>query len=220
MTSVDQHSESAAARPAASPVPAAASQPAWGNAAPLGLTAFAVTTFILSMINTHIINVGTEPVAFGVAFMYGGLAQLIAGVICFRNGNTFTGVLFGTFGAFWLSLFAIAEFELKSIPPAQVGHALGLFLYAFGIAAFMLFVASFRTNAVVVASIGVLTIALFVLGAGNYSLGLGQATNGLIKFGGWLGLAAALGAFYLALGEVCEFTYGRVILPVVPLAKR
>ncbi len=214
MTTIDQHS----AAPAAAEAPVPASAAAWGNAAPLGLTAFAVTTFILSMINTGIINIGTEPVAFGVAFMYGGLAQLIAGVICFRNGNTFTGVLFGTFGAFWLSLYAIAEYFLKSVPLTQVGHALGLFLFAFGIAAAMLLAASFRTSVVVVAALTALTAALFVLGAGNYQAHVG--TDGLIKLGGWLGLVAAALALYLALGEICEFTYGRVILPVLPLTKK
>ena len=173
-----------------------------------------MTTFILSMVNTGVVNVGVEPVAFGVAFMYGGLAQLIAGVICFRNGNTFNGVLFSTFGAFWLSLYAIAEYFLKTVPPAQVGHALGLFLFAFAIPTLMLLLASFRTNIVVVVAIADLLVTLLVLGIGQYS-----ATSGLIKLGGWLGLVAAALAIYLALAEVCEFTYGRAVLPVGPLAK-
>ncbi len=215
MTNIDQQRDSAADSQAAAQMPATASPAAWGNAAPLGLAAFAVTTFILSMVNTGVVNVGAEPVAFGVAFMYGGVAQLIAGVICFRNGNTFNGVLFSTYGAFWLSLFAIAQYFLKSVPPDQVGHALGLFLYAFGIVTIMLLLASFRTNVVVVAALTVLAAALFALGAGQYS-----ATSGLIKAGGWLGLAAAALAMYLAAAEVCEFTYGRAVLPVGPLAKK
>ena len=138
------------AQPAAAPaVPASG----WGNAAPLGLAGFAVTTFMLSMINAKLINIGVEPVVFGVALMFGGIAQLIAGTIQFRNGSTFTGVLFTAFGAFWLSLYAIAEFFLKDVPLTQVGHALGLFLYAFGIFAAWLWLASFRTNVGVVVSL-------------------------------------------------------------------
>ena len=87
----------------------------WGNSAPLGLAAFAVTTFMLSMINAKLMPAAITPVVFGVALMFGGIAQLIAGVIQFRIGNAFTGVLFSTFGAFWLSLYAIAEFFLKDI---------------------------------------------------------------------------------------------------------
>ena len=199
------------AQPAATPVILASN---WGNSAPLGLAAFAVTTFMLSMINAKLVNIGVEPVVFGVALMFGGIAQLIAGTIQFRNGNTFTGVLFTGFGAFWLSLYAIAEFFLKDVPVAQVGHALGLFLYAFGIFAAWLWLASFRTNAVVVFAIGLLTAALFVLGAGNYT------GNGLtVEIGGYMGLVVAFIAAYLSCAELCEASYKRSVLPVWPLAK-
>ena len=199
------------AQPAAAPaVPASG----WGNAAPLGLAGFAVTTFMLSMINAKLINIGVEPVVFGVALMFGGIAQLIAGTIQFRNGSTFTGVLFTAFGAFWLSLYAIAEFFLKDVPLTQVGHALGLFLYAFGIFAAWLWLASFRTNVVVVVSLGLLAATLFVLGAGNYS------GNGLtIEWGGYMGLVVAFLAAYLSCAELCEASYKRSVLPVWPLAK-
>lgn len=199
------------AKPAAAPaVPASG----WGNSAPLGLAGFAVTTFILSMINAKFVNAGVEPVVFGVALMFGGLAQLIAGTIQFRNGNTFTGVLFSGFGAFWLSFYAIAEFFLKDVPVAQVGHALGLFLYAFGIFAAWLWLASFRTNAVVVVAVGLLTAALFVLGAGKYT------GNGLpVQIGGYMGLVVAFMAAYLSCAELCEASYKRSVLPLWSLAK-
>ena len=95
---------------------------AWGNSAPLGLAAFAVTTFMLSTINAKLMPAAITPVVFGVALMFGGLAQLIAGVIQFRIGNALTGVLFSTFGAFWLSLYAIAEFFLKDIVRAHAAR--------------------------------------------------------------------------------------------------
>lgn len=215
MTISDQHLEPVVARPPASLAPSTAQGTAWGNSAPLGLAAFAVTTFMLSMVNAKLVNIGVEPVVFGVAFMFGGLTQLIAGIIQFRNGNTFTGVLFSTFGAFWLSLFAIAEFFLKAVPPAQVGQALGLFLYAFAIASALMFFASFRTSIVVVAALADLTLALFALGAGNYT-----ATSWLITTGGYLGLVVAALAGYLAFAEVCEASYGRAVMPVGPLARK
>ena len=199
------------AQPAAAPaVPASG----WGNAAPLGLAGFAVTTFMLSMINAKLINIGVEPVVFGVALMFGGIAQLIAGTIQFRNGSTFTGVLFTSFGAFWLSLCAIAEFFLKDVPPTQVGHSLGLFLYAFGIFAAWLWLASFRTNVGVVVSLGLLAATLFVLGAGNYS-----GNSLAIEWGGYMGLVVAFLAAYLSCAELCEASYKRSVLPVWPLAK-
>jgi uncharacterized protein len=185
----------------------------WGNSAPLALMAFGVTTFMLSMINANWISAGVQPVVFGVALMFGGLTQLLAGLIQLRVGNTFAGVLFSGFGAFWLSLFAIAQWFLKAVPLLQVGHALGLFIYAFGIFVVIMLAVSLRTNAIVVLALGILVAVFFCLGAGNY----GHHTT-LIHWGGYLGLAAAACAFYLALAELCEATYGRAILPVWPLA--
>lgn len=187
----------------------------WGNSAPLALAGFAVTTFLLSMVNAKFVNAGVEPIVFGVALMFGGLAQLIAGILQFRIGNTFGGVLFSTFGAFWMSLFAIVQWFLKAVPPAQVGHALGLFLYAFGIFTFVMLVASFRTNAIVVLALTTLLVTFILLGAGNYG-----AHTTLIHWGGYFGLVTAGLAGYLACAEVCEASYGHGILPLWPLAKK
>jgi succinate-acetate transporter protein len=187
----------------------------WGNSAPLALLAFAVTTFMLSMVNANFIDAGVQPAVFGVALMFGGATQLIAGIIQLRTGNTFSGVLFAGFGAFWMSLFAIAQWFLKAVPPLQVGHALGLFIYAFGIFVAVMLAASLRTNAVVVTALAILVVTFFFLGAGDYG-----AHTTLIHWGGYFGLAAAISAFYLALAELCEFSYGRTVLPVWSLAGR
>jgi uncharacterized protein len=186
----------------------------WGNSAPLALLAFAVTTFMLSMINAKAVAVGATPVVLGVALMFGGIAQLIAGIIQLRTGNTFAGVLFAGFGAFWMSFFAIGQWFLKDVPLLQVGHALGLFIYAFGIFVAVMLAASLRTNVIVVVALALLVGTFFCLGAGNYG-----AHTTLIHWGGYLGLAAAACAFYLALAELCEFSYGRSVLPVWPLAR-
>ena len=185
----------------------------WGNSAPLALFAFAVTTFMLSMVNAGAINKGVEPVVFGVALMFGGITQLIAGIIQLRVGNTFAGVLFSGFGAFWMSLFAIVQWFIKDVPAAQVGHAQGLFLYAFGIFIVVMLATSLRTNAVVVLALTILVAVFLLLGAGNYG-----AHTTMIHWGGYTGLAAAACAFYLALAELCESSYGRAVLPIWPLA--
>src|SRR5213080_2243547 len=90
---------------------------------PLGLAAFALTTFVLSMFNADLVGKGGEPVVFGLAFAYGGIAQLLAGMWEFRTGNTFGALAFSSFGAFWLSLFVFDVFFLGSVPAADVGHA-------------------------------------------------------------------------------------------------
>jgi uncharacterized protein len=142
---------------------------AWGNSAPLALAGFATTAFMLSMINANLVNSGVLPVVFGVAFAFGGLAQLIAGVIQLRMGNTFGGMLFTGYGAFWLSLFAIGNLFFKAVPLTQVGYALGLFLFAFGIFTVIMLAASFRTSITVVTTLFLLAVTFFLLGAGNYT---------------------------------------------------
>jgi len=212
MASVERHLEPVAAQAAAGRASPAVAQ-LWGNSAPLCLAAFAVTTFMLSMWNADLVNVGTLPVILGVSLVFGGLTQLIGGVIQLRTGNTFGGALFTGFGAFWLAAFYIFQFQLKAVPLIQVGHGVGLFLYGFGIFAAMMFVASFRTSIAVVVALALLTATLFVLGVGQST-----ATSGLIKTGGWMGIVLAAIAIYLSVAELCEATYGREILPVGHLA--
>lgn len=195
--------------------PASPTTLSWGNSAPLALAAFAVTTFMLSMINAGAVSPAVRPAVLGVALMFGGITQLIAGVIQLRTGNTFSGVLFAGFGGFWMSLFAVVHWFMNAVPAAQAGHALGLFLYAFGIFAAVMWAASFRTNATVVLALGCIMAAFFLLGAGNYG-----AHTALIHWGGYLGLAGTGGAFYLTLSELCEVSYERTILPVGSLARR
>jgi uncharacterized protein len=221
MTSTDKNGRPTAARAAPAAPPVTAAGVAWGNSAPLALAGFATTTFMLSMVNAHLVDFGVLPVVFGVALAFGGLAQLIAGVIQLRMGNTFGGMLFTGYGAFWLSFFAIGDLFLKDVPLTQVGHALGLFLYAFGIFTVIMLAASFRTSITVITTLFLLAVTFFVLGAGNYTATVPTpAASGTIRAGGWIGLVVAALAFYLALAEVCEASYGRAILPLGPLAKR
>jgi uncharacterized protein len=192
--------------------PAAAAT--WGNSAPLALAAFAVPTGMLSAINVGWVSATVTPMIFAVALMSGGIVQLIAGIIQLRTGSTFTGVLFSMYGALWLSLFAFAEFFESEIPPAERGHALGLLLFAFCAFTMWVFVASFRTNVVVVTALAFLAATLFVVGAGKYA-----ANADLVKAGGWLGFIAGAEAAYLSCAELCQGAYNRVILPIGPLAK-
>ena len=216
---IEQHLEHLD-QPEATPTPQATSPPAgaareWGNAAPLALAAFAVTTFMLSMFYIGAFNEAAKPVVFGVALMFGGITQLIAGLIVLRSGNTFGGVLFMGFGGFWLSLFAFVQFFVKGIPAAEVGHAQALFVFAFGAFIAWMFAASFRTNVVVVAALADLVVFVGILGAGLYA-----DNTGLVKAAGWLGLAAAALAAYLSFAEMSHATYGREILPIGHLAKK
>ena len=181
---------------------------------PLGLAAFALTTFVLSMFNADLIGKGGEPIVFGLALTYGGLAQLLAGMWEFRTGNTFGAVAFTSYGAFWISFWAFVQFFEKDVPKADAGHAVGLFLIAWGIFTAYMFIASLRTTAAVAAVFALLAVTFFVLGIGN----AGAHAN-VVKLGGWIGLATAFAAWYASFAAVTNSTFGRVILPVRPLSR-
>src|SRR3954471_10355961 len=112
---------------------------------PLGLAAFALTTFVLSMFNAELVGASGEPVVFGLALAYGGIAQLLAGMWEFRTGNTFGAVAFTSYGAFWISFWALNQFYSDGATPAAVG----LYLIAWGIFTAYMFIASLRTTAAI-----------------------------------------------------------------------
>jgi len=179
---------------------------------PLGLAAFAMTTFVLSMFNAQLVDAGGEPVVFGLAAAYGGLAQLLAGMWEFRTGNTFGAVAFTSFGAFWISFFLLAVFFAPGLPAADAGHAIGLFLWAWAIFTTYMFVASLRTT-------GAVALVFFLLAITFVLLGIGEsgAHETVTKWGGYLGIATAIAAWYASFAAVANSTFGRTVLPVRPL---
>lgn len=179
---------------------------------PLGLAGFALTTFVLSMFNAGLISKAGEPVVLGLALAYGGLAQLLAGMWEFRTGNTFGAVAFTSFGAFWLSYWALVTFFVGDIPAAHVSAALGLYLISWGIFTAYMFIASLRTTAAIAVVFLLLAATFFVLGIGN-----ANEDDGLVEVGGWIGLATAAAAWYASFAAVTNSTFGRTVLPVRPL---
>ena len=192
--------------------PAPAPPTPLANAGPLGLSAFAITTFLLSMVNAGLIAEGAEPIVFGMALMVGGLAQVLAGMWEFRTGNAFAGTAFVAYGAFWLSYWALVQFYDADIPKADVGDALGLYLIAWGIFTAYMFVASFKTSRGVNVVFGLLLFTFLALGIGELA-----ASTGLTRAGGYLGLLTAAAAAYVAMAEITNATFGRTVLPIHPL---
>ena len=199
--------ESARAREATGVAPIA-------DPGPLGLAAFALTTFVLSMVNAGLVSDKTEPIVFGLAFAYGGLAQLLAGMWEFRTGNTFGAVAFTSYGAFWLSFFVFVTFFADKIPTGDTGHAVGLYLIAWGIFSAYMLIASLRTTRALAIVFSLLVVTFLLLGIGE----LGAHAN-VAKIGGYVGLVTAAGAWYCSFAGVAKSTFGRSILPVGPLSR-
>ena len=192
---------------------------------PLGLAAFAGTTFMLSLINSGLVGThrlpggGLLPMVAALALAYGGIAQFVAGLWEFRTGNTFGAVAFCSYGAFWISFFFIVQ-SVGQNAPTEVFSGLGLYLWMWGIFTTYMFIASLRTTGAVAVVFLLLAITFFILGIGNASLAGGTAaTNGTIKLGGWFGIVTAIAAWYASFAAVVNSTYGRVVAPVMPLSR-
>lgn len=207
--------------------PAAGRLAGWTPAdpGPLGLAAFAGTTFVLSLINTGLVGThaapggGLLPMVAALSLAYGGIAQFVAGLWEFRTGNTFGAVAFCSFGMFWVSFFFIVQSVGKNVP-TEVFSGLALYLYMWGIFTSYMFIASLRTTGAVAMVFLLLAITFFILGIGNASLaGTHSAINGTIKLGGWIGLVTAIVAWYASFAGVVNSTFGRVVAPVVPLRR-
>jgi uncharacterized protein len=189
--------------------PAATWKPA--DPAPLGLAAFAMTTFVLSMFNSNLVNDKGVPVVLGLALAYGGITQLLAGLWEFRNSNTFGAVAFCSFGAFWISFWALEVFYAKQIT-GNVGHALGVYLWAWAIFTAYMTVAALRVSAAVLL-VFVLLTATFIL----LAIGASGAHETVTHWGGYIGLATAAAAWYASFAAVVNSTFARTILPLIPL---
>jgi succinate-acetate transporter protein len=177
--------------------------------APLGLAAFALTTFFLSFVNAGLVPATVEPVVFGLALAYGGAAQFAAGLWEFAKGNTFGATAFCSYGSVWLSFWWLtAHLADYKIPAADVGKGVGLYLVAWGIFTAYMTVAATRVSGAVLAVFVLLTITFLVLGAGDLS-----GTASISKIGGWVGILTALAAWYASFAGVTTFAFKRAIVP-------
>jgi succinate-acetate transporter protein len=187
---------------------------------PLGLAAFGITTFMLSVINADLVGGGAASFAavFGLMVAVGGLAQIIAGIWEFRTGNTFGALAFTAYGGFWLSFYLLAHSGLGAVPKNEIFSLIGLYLYAWTIFTAIMLLAALRTNAVVAGVFVLLLLTFLFLAIGNSALEGGTAaTNGTIKIGGYLGILTSLAAFYGVAAGVVNATWGRTVIPVFPI---
>ncbi|HVA95573.1 MAG TPA: acetate uptake transporter [Candidatus Dormibacteraeota bacterium] len=179
------------------------------NPGPLGLAAFGVTTVVLSCINAGLLPGEALSAVVPLAFSFGGFAQIIAGIMEFRNGNTFGTIAFTSYGAFWwwyaFLLWTVGAGWIK--PPDARG--VGVALLMWGVFTLYLWVSTFRKNLTLWGIFLLLWITFFLLAGGD--LGMGSTWHAL---GGWFGLATGLLALYLSFAEVTNETFGRTVVGV------
>ena len=183
--------------------------PAPANPAALGLVGFGLTTVLLSLINAGVLPAGGEGVVVPLALAYGGLIQLIAGVLEVRLSNTFGMTAFLSYGAFWwwfalLQLFA----HNHMIDISAAGATIGVALILWGVLTLYLWVSTFRLARIVFLIFLTLWPTFFLLG-----LGAALGNPALSHLGGWLGLLCGSLAMYGSFAFVTNATWGRDVLP-------
>jgi succinate-acetate transporter protein len=179
---------------------------------PLGLACFALTTFCLSMINAGLVVAESVYVVIALALVYGGTAQVLAGMWEFKKNNVFGATAFTSYGAFWVSL---GIFELLAIQKVWVIPPQGtwLFLLAWTIFTAYMWIGSFGTNKalIVVFTLLLLTFILLTIGAAG--------NDAAHTWGGYCGIVTAIAAWYTSAAGIYNAVFGRVVLPVGPCKK-
>lgn len=187
----------------------------FADPAALGLGGFALTTFVLSVVNAGIIPGTVEPVVFGLAFAYGGIAQFAAGIWEFAKGNTFGATAFCSYGGFWLSFWYLTGHTDLTGAGGDLHKGLGVYLLAWGIFTLYMTIGALRVSGAVLAVFVLLTITYFLLAFGEF--GSDAAGSGVTKIGGYLGLLTAIAAWYASFATVTNSTFKRAVLPTFPL---
>ena len=186
------------------------SKTTFANPAPLGLIGFGLTTVILSLINAGLLPKGGEQVVIPLALAYGGLIQLLAGLLEFRTGNTFGQVAFLSYGAFWFwfaLLILLGGHGVLDL--SQAGSTIAVTLIAWGVFTLYMWVSTFRMTKALWWVFLTLWITFFLLGFGML-LGI----HGISLAGGWVGLLCGLLAMYTSFAIVTNTSFGKTVLPV------
>ena len=189
---------------------------ATGNPGPLGLMAFGMTTILLNVHNAGLIPLSGIILAMGI--FYGGIAQVIAGIMEWKKNSTFGMTAFLSYGLFWLSfvgIFALPKWiGTPDLDLGATSTALGYYLIAWGLFTALMFVGTLRINRSLQTVFFSLTILFILLAVGEWT---GNET--ITKIAGWEGIFVGFSAVYGSIAQVWNELYGRVVLPIGPYKK-
>lgn len=198
------------------------------NPGPLGLMGFGMTTFLLNIHNAGFYPVGSMILSMGL--FYGGLAQIIAGIMEFRNGNTFATTAFTSYGVFWWTLCFLWSFpkmfyekengEFVALSEAPSVSFIAWYLFIWGVFTLFMFIATLKKDYTIRFVFGSLFTLFFLLAIRDWVIAGGYLKAGHIigKIAGWEGIICGMSAMYYAMAQVINGEHGRVILPVGAVA--
>ena len=183
------------------------------NPAPLGLMGFGMTTVLLNIHNAGFFSLGTMILAMGIC--YGGLAQIIAGILEFKKGNTFGVTAFTSYGLFWLSfVFLLILPSLFPTFEKPGDTALGTYLFFWGLFTGLMFISTLKKPKALQFVFLTLTILFWLLALSHFIGSLSETGKLIGTIAGYEGIICGLSAIYLAMAEVVNETYKKIVLPI------
>lgn len=177
------------------------------NPAPLGLMGFGMTTILLNIHNAGFFPM--DAMILGMGIFFGGMAQVIAGMMEFKKNNTFGTTAFTSYGFFWLALVALNVMPAVGLGAAPSSLSMAAFLFMWGLFTFFMFIATLRISKALQVVFGTLAILFFLLATGNFT-----GSTAILTFAGYEGILCGFTAIYAAMGQVINESYGKEILPL------
>ncbi len=177
------------------------------NPGPLGLMGFGMTTVLLNIHNAGFFPIGAMILAMGLC--YGGLAQVIAGILEFKKGNTFGLTAFTSYGFFWISLVVLIILPKLGLAEATPHAFMAWYLVMWGSFTGFMFIGTLRSNFMLKFIFASLTVLFFLLAIRDFT---GSQLIGTIA--GFEGIVCGLSAIYLAMAEIINEQHGRTVLPI------
>jgi succinate-acetate transporter protein len=177
------------------------------NPAPLGLLGFGMTTVMLNLHNADLIPLGSVILSLGV--FYGGLAQLLVGMMEWRKGNTFGTVAFTSYGLFWLTLVGIWTLPALGLGEPTDKATMGCFLAIWGVYTLFFLLGTIKSNRATQFVFGSLTVLFFALALGDLTL-----IKEITMIAGYIGLVCGASAIYTGLALVVNEAHGRTVMPL------
>jgi succinate-acetate transporter protein len=182
------------------------------NPAPLGLLAFGMTTVLLNISNTGYYALGAMVLAMGI--FYGGVAQIFAGWMEWKKGNTFGTVAFSSYGLFWLTVVFLIVAPAHALGDETSAGFMGWYFILWGFFTFCMFIGTLRINRALQVIFGTLVVLYVLLAIHDWA---GSTVAG--KIAGWEGIICGLSAVYTGVAQILNEVYGRVLLPLGPVKK-
>jgi succinate-acetate transporter protein len=177
------------------------------NPAALGLGGFALTTFILNVVNSGLVSADNLGMVLPIGIFYGGLAQFCAGMWEFKRGDTFGATCFSSFGAFWIGIAMMVIMERTGVIAPVPREGMAVLFIAWGIFTAYATIASLRVNRAVTSIFVTLVILFFMLAAGEWNVTVH-------KIAGYEGIICALIAWYTSAAVLINTLFGREIMPL------